>query len=119
MSQPFNLSNPDRPIHIGVILMAGYVSYHPPTYLHNLETKPGTNKSLDFPPHSVTELMDVAPIDMLHGLTKTFLDPVPDALVPPDLKSQALEKVHFHWVSEAGPSVPSRLTSGLSIIPTV
>ncbi|KAK4222637.1 class I glutamine amidotransferase-like protein [Podospora fimiseda] len=89
MSQPFNLSKPNRPIHIGIILMAGE-----------------------------TEILDVAPIDMIHGLTKQFIDPIPDALVDPELKSQALEKVHFHWISEAGSSVPSRLTGGISLVPT-
>ncbi|KAK4168406.1 class I glutamine amidotransferase-like protein [Cladorrhinum sp. PSN259] len=89
MSEPVNLSNPNRPIHIGVILMAG-----------------------------VTEILDVAPIDMIHGLTKNFVEPLPDHLVSPNLKAQALEAVHFHWVSEAGPSVASRLTSGISLIPT-
>ncbi|KAK3998052.1 class I glutamine amidotransferase-like protein [Cladorrhinum sp. PSN332] len=89
MSQPFNLSKPNRPIHIGVILMAG-----------------------------VTEILDVAPIDMIYGLTKHFLDQVPSTLVGSQLKSEALEEAHFHWISEAGPSVPSRLTSGISLLPT-
>lgn len=73
-----------------------------------------TDKAL----HRVTEILDVAPVDIFHGLSKNFIDPLPDALVGQEHKAQAMD-FQFHWVSEAGPSEHAKLTSGISLKPTV
>ncbi|KAI8627406.1 class I glutamine amidotransferase-like protein [Xylariaceae sp. FL1651] len=88
MAQNLNLKKPDRTVHVGVILMGGE-----------------------------TEFLDVAPVDMIHALDKKFIEPFPDAIVPPALKAEAID-FKFHWVSEAGEATPSRITSGLRILPT-
>ncbi|KAK4198585.1 class I glutamine amidotransferase-like protein [Triangularia verruculosa] len=88
-SEPFNLSNPNRTVHVGVILFGG-----------------------------LTELLDVAPMDLFHGLTPKFLQPLPDGFVAPHLKQQAID-MEFHWVTETG-KVPStnNVTVGATIVPT-
>jgi len=50
-------------------------------------------------------------------MSKHFTEPMPDELVPAHLKAQAVD-LKFHWVSEAGPATPSRLTSGIALVPT-
>ncbi|KAK2592699.1 hypothetical protein QQS21_009600 [Conoideocrella luteorostrata] len=85
---PFDLSNPDRPVRVGVILMNG-----------------------------VTELLDVAPIDLFHGMSKAFTDQLIDEFITPAMRSQALD-MECIWVSEVGPTDQNRLTSGLNITPT-
>jgi transcriptional regulator GlxA family with amidase domain len=64
-----------------------------------------------------TEILDVAPIDALSSISKKTLAEVPEELLPSAFTSQALD-FEFHWVSEAGPSEISRLTSGISLVPT-
>lgn len=86
MSTITNLRNPGKPIHIGVVLMGG-----------------------------VTEILDVAVIEIMTCLNKTFVEKFPD--ITEELKATALDVV-YHWVSEAGPATPSRLTSGISLLPT-
>ncbi|KAI0481812.1 class I glutamine amidotransferase-like protein [Xylaria cf. heliscus] len=88
MAQPLNLAKPHRKIHVGVILM-----------------------------NSETEFIDIAPIDMIHGLSRHFVDAIPDELGPPGFKSGAID-MQFHWVSEAGPGTPARASSDLRIVPT-
>ncbi|KAF2171013.1 hypothetical protein M409DRAFT_18985 [Zasmidium cellare ATCC 36951] len=75
-----DLRNPGRPIHAGIILMGG-----------------------------VTEILDTAPIDLLHGLTKSFMEQLP---LPDELKKQAID-VDFHWVNEKG--TPASMTSGITL----
>ncbi|KAK7754421.1 hypothetical protein SLS62_003715 [Diatrype stigma] len=87
MSRPLDLKNPDRLIHIGVIL-----------------------------PDDVNELLDVAPIDVFHTLSKENARTFPDELLPPSLKAQAID-LQLHWVSPTG-KAPSRLTAGLTVVPT-
>ncbi|KAK4190755.1 class I glutamine amidotransferase-like protein [Podospora australis] len=67
---------------------------------------------------SITEILDVAPIDMLNSLTKSFLDPQPSGLIPAHLLSQALD-IQFHWVTETGsfPTTPNH-TSRITLVPT-
>lgn len=60
--------------------------------------------------------MDLAPIDLLYGMSKNMVEDFPSEIVSDDLKREALDLV-FHWVNESGK--PARLTSGLSINPTV
>lgn len=86
MSSPLNLYKPDRKIHLGVILL-----------------------------NSETEILDVAPIDMMHGLSKKFLDTFPPGMLPAATAAQALD-LEFHWVSETND--PIRLTSGIKMLPT-
>ncbi|KAH7234204.1 hypothetical protein MRS44_002004 [Fusarium solani] len=87
MAAKFSLSNPTRPIRVGIVLMNG-----------------------------VTELLGIAPVGMLHGLSKDFVESFPDELLAPSLKAQAVD-FKFHWVSEAGEAAHSRLSGGMSILP--
>lgn len=66
---------------------------------------------------SMTEILDVAPIDLLNGMTKSLLDSVSPEFIPADVKIKTLD-IGFHWVSETGQGT-SCLTSGMSIVPTV
>ncbi|KAI0187010.1 class I glutamine amidotransferase-like protein [Xylaria flabelliformis] len=88
MAQPLNLSKPHRSVHVGIILVKGE-----------------------------TELLDIAPVDMIHGLSKHFLKTLPDNLGPAGFKDGAID-MKFHWVTEDGPPTPGNLTSGLRIVPT-
>ncbi|ATY61270.1 DJ-1 family [Cordyceps militaris] len=56
----FSLSNPTRPIHVGVILM-----------------------------NSTTEALDVVPVDLLHGVSQKFIEDMP-TLIPAPLQTQGL-----------------------------
>lgn len=82
-----DLRSPTRPIHVGVILLGG-----------------------------TTEILDIAPIDLLHGLTKESLDIFPPGSIPEEMRKQAIEIV-FHYVSEKGGM--AKLTSGLTVECTV
>ncbi|KAK5991947.1 hypothetical protein PT974_05341 [Cladobotryum mycophilum] len=84
----FNLSKPDRPVEVGVILMNGE-----------------------------TEILDVAPVDMIHCFGKQFIETLPDEWVPKGVKAQAID-FRFHWVAQRGDAVASRLTSGITLVPT-
>lgn len=64
--------------------------------------------------YSVTELLDIAPVDMLHGLTPEIVSTIP--FIPPAIKEQTLD-MKIHWISETGG--PARLTGGLTVQPTV
>ncbi|KAI7919915.1 tRNA (cytosine-5-)-methyltransferase NCL1 [Pyricularia oryzae] len=86
MSTVTRFADLDRSLHVGVVLMGG-----------------------------VTELLDVAVIDMISGLDKQFIKTIPG--VPEELRAQAIDVV-FHWVSEAGPATPSRLNCGITLVPT-
>ncbi|KAI0538987.1 class I glutamine amidotransferase-like protein [Xylaria digitata] len=88
MAQPLDLTKPHRPINVGVILMKGE-----------------------------TELQDIAPVDMLHGLSRHFISTFPDALGPPGFKDGAID-FNFLWITEAGEAEPANLTGGLRILPT-
>ncbi|KAI0544134.1 class I glutamine amidotransferase-like protein [Xylaria curta] len=89
MAQPLNLSKPHRPVHVGVILVKGE-----------------------------TELLDIAPVDMIHGLSRHFIKTLPDDLGPAGFKEGAID-MQFHWVTEDGPSnTPGNFTSGLRVVPT-
>ena len=83
MSSSFDLSNPTRTIHTGIILMGE------------------------------TEILDIAPIDFLHSLSKKFINVFP---VSDELKAKALD-VEFHWVTEKGDA--AKLTAGISMNATV
>lgn len=101
----FNLSKPNRPIHVGVFLTNGYI------YLLLLLF------SYSYLTHaSVSEILDSAPIDLLGGFDRTTLKEFPDDFMPAAMKAQALDFV-FHWVNETGET--ARMTSGLSVVPTV
>ncbi|KAI3336513.1 class I glutamine amidotransferase-like protein [Xylariaceae sp. AK1471] len=89
MAQSFNLSKPNRAIRVGVILMGG----------------------------SVDSAKGLLKARLIHGLSRRFINTFPDAIVPPGFKDGALD-FEFHWVSEAGETAPSRLTSGIRLIPT-
>ncbi|KAF2968617.1 hypothetical protein GQX73_g4984 [Xylaria multiplex] len=64
-----------------------------------------------------TELQDIAPVDMLHGLSRHFISTLPDALGPPGFKDGAID-FKFLWITEAGSAEPANLTGGLRILPT-
>jgi hypothetical protein len=78
-----NLSNPGRTIHAGVILMGE------------------------------TEILDVAPIDFLHGMTHPFIGSLP---IPDELKAKALN-IEFHWITEKGE--PAKMTGNITMLATV
>lgn len=80
---PLDLSNPGRKIHAGIILMGE------------------------------TEILDVAPIDFLHALSKKFIQALP---LSDEVKAKALD-MEFHWVTEKGE--PASLTAGISLNATV
>jgi hypothetical protein len=79
----FDLSNPGRPIEAGVILMGE------------------------------TEVLDIAPIDLLHGISKKFVEYIP---IPEEIKAKA-QDINFHWITEKG--APGKLTSNMTITATV
>lgn len=78
----FNLSNPDRPIEAGIILMGE------------------------------TEILDVAPIDLLNGLSKKFIDALP---LSDELKSKALD-INIRWITEKG--TPAKLSANMTLLAT-
>lgn len=84
---PISLRNPTRTIHAGVILLGG-----------------------------TTEVLDIAPIDLLGGLSKEFTSTFPDEILPASMKAQAID-VQIHYVNETGK--PAKLTSGMTIEVTV
>jgi hypothetical protein len=77
------LSNPGRPIEAGVILMGE------------------------------TEVLDVSPIDLLHGISTKFVNALP---LSEELKAKALD-VNFHWVTETGAA--AKLTANMTVEATV
>ena len=79
----FSLSNPGRTIHAGVILMGE------------------------------TEILGVAPIDMLHGFGKKFIQILP---LPDELKAKAID-IEMHWITEDGG--PTKLSSNITLQATV
>jgi hypothetical protein len=64
----------------------------------------------------VTEILDVAPVDMFASLSKDFIHQFPSELVTDEMAKQALD-VEFHWVTEHGQE--GKLTAGATIKPTV
>jgi hypothetical protein len=79
----FQLSDPGRPIEAGVILMGE------------------------------TEILDVAPIDLLNGISKKFVNAFP---LSDELKAKAVD-INFHWVTENGN--PAKLTANMTLEATV
>ncbi|CAI6336137.1 unnamed protein product [Periconia digitata] len=75
----FTLSNPNRTIHAGVILL-GHM-----------------------------EVLDVAPIDLLHNMGKRFMEMLP---VSEDIKAKAYD-IETHWVTEKG--APARLSANMTL----
>ncbi|KAL8400846.1 hypothetical protein RB594_001028 [Gaeumannomyces avenae] len=89
MSGIIDLKNPSRAVRCGVILMNG-----------------------------ITEILDVAPIDVLHGMCAEFNKDWPEEFLPASLKKQSLD-MEFIWVSEHGSAKgPMRMTSNLNIVAT-
>ncbi|KAH8168838.1 DJ-1/PfpI family protein [Sarocladium implicatum] len=90
MSAPFDLSKPNRPIHVGVILM-----------------------------DSVTEILDVAPIHFFSGMSVKSWEAydIPEEVMPRSARTPDLD-FEFHWVSEKGPGHTIKLTSGIRLDPT-
>ncbi|RAK98746.1 class I glutamine amidotransferase-like protein [Aspergillus ibericus CBS 121593] len=72
MSTTFDLRNPGRPIHVGVVLL-----------------------------NTVTEHLDIAPVGFFHNISRDFVKHLPDAVISEDLKTQALDFT-THWVTEDG-----------------
>lgn len=65
----------------------------------------------------VTELLDVGPVDLLSAISTSFVNHMPDHIMPPEFRIQAID-FDFHWVSETG-KTPGLLSSNLSVVPTV
>lgn len=62
--------------------------------------------------------MDIAPVDLFGSMDKSFVNAMPDEMMPSNLKDQAID-IQIHWVSEAGSVKQSHLTCGLHLTPTV
>ncbi|KAG9231389.1 class I glutamine amidotransferase-like protein [Amylocarpus encephaloides] len=86
MSDPIDLTKPHRTIQVGIILM-----------------------------NSKTEVLDLAPIDLLNGMTLDFIGDFPPEVMPDEIKAKAVD-MEFHWVNETGET--AKLTAGLNILPT-
>jgi hypothetical protein len=78
----FDLSTPSRPIEVGIIL---------------------------FGRTCTTEILDVAPIDYLHGLSNAFVKDLP---IPDAIKAKSFD-MNTHWITETG--APAKLTSGITM----
>ena len=48
-----------------------------------------------------TEILDVAPIDLINGASKQFISSLPGDFLSPELKAQAID-FEYHWVNEDG-----------------
>lgn len=57
------------------------------------------------------------PVDLLNGISKEFVDSMPE-LIPEPFQKQAMP-FEFHWVAEQGSKEKRKLTSGMDITPTV
>lgn len=67
----------------------------------------------------ITEILDVAPVDMIHSLSKNFIETFPGGdLFPSYYTAQALD-IEIHWITEHGKDTPARLTSNITLLPTV
>ncbi|KAJ4018275.1 hypothetical protein NW758_015027 [Fusarium oxysporum] len=67
----------------------------------------------------ITEILDVAPVDMIHSLSKKFIETFPGGdLFSSQYKAQALD-IEVHWITEHGKDAPARLTSNITLLPTV
>lgn len=68
---------------------------------------------------SVTEILDVAPVEFFSmlGVSEDFGMPE-GMLPPPQVASQAID-FRIYWVSEAGPPTTMKLTSNIHLVPTV
>ena len=62
-----------------------------------------------------TEILDVAPVDMLNSMTKSFVKNIKQ-FYPGDVDHDGLD-IDFHWVNESGK--PAKLTGGITLLPTV
>ena len=82
-----DLRSPGRKLHVGVILMGGE-----------------------------TEILDVAPIDLVNAMTSKFNKDFPDDVFSAEAKKQSID-VEFHWVNETGN--PAELSAGIKLLPTV
>ncbi|KIW75175.1 hypothetical protein Z517_11947 [Fonsecaea pedrosoi CBS 271.37] len=85
MAASFDLSRPNRTIHAGVILL-----------------------------NAETEILDVAPIDLLNSVSKNFVQTLEEFALP-GMAAQALD-IDFHWVNQTGKT--AKLTGGVSVQPT-
>lgn len=65
---------------------------------------------------SVTEILDVAPVDAFAELSKATMEHMPDGFVSKEAKAQALD-FEFFWVNEKGDH--AALTAGMSVKMTV
>jgi hypothetical protein len=86
MAESSFLRNPGRTIHAGVFLVGG-----------------------------VTELIDVMPMDLLHGMNKKFLGDFAEVFGK-EAVDQALD-IEFHWVNETGKT--AKLTTNITMKATV
>ena len=81
---PVDLLNPGRAIEIGVILV-----------------------------NSETEVLDIAPVDLLNGIGAEFIKTLP---VPDEIKAKA-PTFNIRWITETGD--PAKLTANMTLSATV
>ncbi|KAF4500674.1 hypothetical protein FAGAP_3105 [Fusarium agapanthi] len=63
---------------------------------------------------SETEILDVAPIDFLYGLSEKAWKSTFEGVAPTKLESETMD-IDFHWVSEKGTDSHCILTSGIKL----
>lgn len=64
----------------------------------------------------MTEILDVAPIDLIAALSKKNIGLIPEFLLTDKMRDQLLD-VELHWVTETGKD--GKLTSGAMVKATV
>jgi hypothetical protein len=63
-----------------------------------------------------TETLDVAPVDLLSGMSKEFVKDLKPSF-PSQFQGEDGLDIDFFWVNETGG--PAKLTGGISVQPTV
>ncbi|KXJ96545.1 class I glutamine amidotransferase-like protein [Microdochium bolleyi] len=113
MSAPVDLKNPGRALRVGVILIDSQVD----PFLKALSSEShiitrSRKMLLTVVQYRVTEILDVAPIDLFTSISKEFTKDMPEYFMPQRFKQHAYD-VEFHWVSATGGLM--NLTSGIKL----
>ncbi|KAM0720654.1 hypothetical protein Q7P37_004791 [Cladosporium fusiforme] len=83
MTDRIDLKKPHRPLRVGVILL-----------------------------DSRTEIMDIAPIDLIAAPTKENMEFMPEYLITDQMRTQTMD-IETHWVTESGKD--AQLTAGATV----
>jgi hypothetical protein len=66
--------------------------------------------------NSVTEILDVAPVDIFNAISNHFIQNFPAQMLTDKMRETAIDTEIF-WVNETG--APAKLTAGATVTPTV